>query len=205
MARARPKSSPIVMAYIPEKHQKYNLLPRCREHGGEVFEYPGYLHDMINLLLPDGESVNPYGYDSYEEYYAEIDRCRDLYASTDKAKALFDQYKVVMKEMNRKENWSVLKYVGNSNHAGIGVTKGHVYYWPCSKFSPVYQGVIDDEEYTSYAYSTNPDDWESLEDSTGMAFRTIYKKTMHHRLPARSGFERTLYNIIQELIFTPEE
>lgn len=58
---------------------------------------------------------------------------------------------------------------------------------------------------TSYVYSTNPDDWEILEDPTGMAFKTIYKKTMHRHLPVRSGIEKTLYNIIQELIFTPED
>ena len=26
------------MPYIPEEHQKYPVLPYCREHGGEVFQ-----------------------------------------------------------------------------------------------------------------------------------------------------------------------
>ena len=62
------------MAYIPLEHRKYNLLPRCRKYGGEVFVYPSYLHDFItSLFLYDGESLDPYGYDSYEEYYDIID------------------------------------------------------------------------------------------------------------------------------------
>ena len=31
------------------------------------------------------------------------------------------------------------------------------------------------------------------------------RECMHRHLPVRSGIEKTLYNIIQELIFTPEE
>ena len=31
------------MAYIPKQHEKYDLLPECRKHGGEVFDYPSKL------------------------------------------------------------------------------------------------------------------------------------------------------------------
>jgi len=34
------------MAYIPEFHKKYNLLPRCTKSGGDVFEYPCELLDV---------------------------------------------------------------------------------------------------------------------------------------------------------------
>lgn len=27
------------MPYIPKEHEKYQLLPYCREKGGEVFDY----------------------------------------------------------------------------------------------------------------------------------------------------------------------
>lgn len=41
--------------------------------------------------------------------------------------------------------------------------------------NPVYEGVIDNEEFTSYLYPTDSDLWEILEDPTGMAYRTIYE------------------------------
>ena len=40
--------------------------------------------------------------------------------------------------------------------------------------NPVYTGVVDDEEFTSYLYPTDPDLWVILEDPTGMAYNTIY-------------------------------
>ena len=57
------------MPYIPKEHVKYDLLPFCRKNGGEVFEYPSELLDKVEKYLPDGESLIPYGYNSYEEYY----------------------------------------------------------------------------------------------------------------------------------------
>ena len=44
------------MAYIPESHKKYNLLPRRTEKGGEVFSYPS-TENEISVLLPEGEDV----------------------------------------------------------------------------------------------------------------------------------------------------
>ena len=34
--------------------------------------------------------------------------------------------------------------------------------------------MVDDEEFTSYLYPTDPDLWVILEDPTGMAYNTIY-------------------------------
>ena len=81
-----------------------------------------------------------------------------------------------MHRLNIKENWSVLRYIGKSHNSVGGLNNGKVYYWPCSIENPVYEGVIDDEEFTSYLYSTDSDDREILEDPTGMAYRTIYEK-----------------------------
>ena len=36
-----------IMPYIPKEHEKYDLLPFCRERGGEVFQYPGELPDRL--------------------------------------------------------------------------------------------------------------------------------------------------------------
>jgi hypothetical protein len=39
------------MPYIPKMHEKYNLLPLCREHGGEVFSYPSdEMYEILRLL-----------------------------------------------------------------------------------------------------------------------------------------------------------
>lgn len=164
------------MAYIPEKHRQYDLLPMCRKHGGEVFSYPSSLLNQLEQYLPKEEGMTPYGYDSYEAYYLETDRYAELYFQDSEASALYKQFKEEMKRMNVKEDWSVLRYIGKTDDNLFGITNGHVYYWPCSRENPVYEGVIDDEEFTSYWYPTEACDWEILEDPTGMAYRTIYEK-----------------------------
>ena len=71
---------------------------------------------------------------------------------------------------------NVNKYIGESTDSCFGLTKGNYYYWPTQIDNPGYNGVIDDEEFTSYLYPTEPQLWEIAEDPTGMAYRTIYKK-----------------------------
>ena len=61
------------MPYIPKEHAKYTLLPFCREDGGEVFSYSCEMVTAIHDLLPEGESVIPYGFDSAESFDAQID------------------------------------------------------------------------------------------------------------------------------------
>ena len=53
------------------------------------------------------------------------------------------------------------------------LTRGRCYYWPCSKERPVYEGVIDDEEFTSYLYPCDAECWEIVLDPTGMAARAL--------------------------------
>lgn len=168
------------MAYIPDNHKKYNILPMCRKNGGEVFSYPGKLIDELEKFLPEDENMMPYGYDSIEEYMAEMDKFADRFFVEEKSSLLYDQFKTVMCEMNRKENWSILRYLGESDDKLFGLTHGSVYYWPCSKSNPHYEGVIDDEEFTSYWYSTEVDEWEILEDPMGMAYATLYGDAKEH-------------------------
>lgn len=40
-------------------------------------------------------------------------------------------YKKLIHKMNVKENWSVLKYIGETA-AATNLTHGRYYYWPCS-------------------------------------------------------------------------
>lgn len=89
-----------------------------------------------------------------------------------------EKYKIRIMELNQKEYWSVLKYLGEDSHTVLGLTKELYYYWPCEKEHASFRGVIDDEEYTAYTYPTAAFLWEIAEDLTGMVCRTIYEKTM---------------------------
>ena len=162
------------MPYIPKEHEKYDLLPYCRKDGGEVFEYSGELLSVTEGLLGSGVTLMPYNYDSYEEYFNMIDSLIEKYSeNAEILKKLMQSRKMIFK-LNQKEEWSILKYIGPNDDAGLGLTNGKNYYWPCYKDNPVYRGVIDDEEFTAYLYPTEPDLWEILEDPTGMAYRTLY-------------------------------
>lgn len=163
------------MAYIPKQHEKYDLLPECRKHGGEVFDYPGELISDIEKIMGFSGSLFPYNFESYEEYFDSVDKKIESHKENTELVALLLSLKDKVREMNTKEDWSVLRYVGESDDSSLGLTKGKVYYWPTSKNNPVYQGVVDDEEFTSYMYPTEPSLWEILEDPTKMAFNTIYK------------------------------
>lgn len=159
------------MPYIPKEHEKYDLLPLCRERGGEVFEYPGDLLDRLEEYLAPEDQLMPYGFKSYEEYNQEINRIAQQFSNQPEVMELFAQLKAQVHEMNCKEQWSVLKYIGPEVD---GLTPGRNYYWPSRASNPVYSGVVDDEEFTSYLYPTDADLWEILEDPTGMAYNTIY-------------------------------
>ncbi len=165
------------MAYIPIEHQKYDLLPMCRKNRGEVFSYSLELENKIGELLPNGESVIPYGYDSCDEFEKQLDDYILKYGiagdNVNHLGQLILDYKNDLKRRNIKESWSVVKYVGESTDRLVGLTHGRYYYWPCSSESPEYEGVIDDEEFTSYLYPTDLRFWEVAADPTGMAHRTI--------------------------------
>lgn len=162
------------MPYIPEKHEKYDLLPRCRNSGGEVFEYPSRLLSKIESLIDPSSGLVPYGYDSYDDYFGYLDELMNAYANhPDTVDALLRLKRCVL-DMNQKEEWSVVKYIGPSDDSCFGLTHGRDYYWPTRKDNPVYYGVVDDEEFTAYWYPTDAHLWEILEDPTGMAYRTIY-------------------------------
>ena len=140
------------MPYIPKEHEKYDLLPFCREIGGEVFSYSST--NRIDKLLPEGEHIIPYGYNSYEDYDIQLDEYLNQYGYTDGALNLLGQmliaYKSDIKRRNIKEDWSVVQYIGRSTNTVGGFTHGRYYYWPCSRDNPEYEGVVDDEEFTSY-------------------------------------------------------
>lgn len=160
------------MPYIPKHHEKYNLLPMCRANGGEVFEYPSELLRQLEELGFD--HLVPYGVESYETYYSDLDEIQ-AEINDKSVLELFKKYKIRMLELNQKENWSVLRYIGENTEAIFGLTKHRYYYWPCPKENAAFRGVIDDEEFTAYQYPTEAALWEIAEDPTGMAYRTIFE------------------------------
>jgi hypothetical protein len=161
------------MPYVPKEHEKYNLLPSCQKCGGEVFSYPSDILSDIEKLLPEGEGLIPYGYKSYYEYDVEIDSYITKYGTTHNTLNILGEmltaYKELIHQMNVKENWSILKYVGETTPDCLDLTPGRFYYWPCSIENPKYEGVIDDEEFTSYLYVISAAQWVIAEDPLGMA------------------------------------
>ena len=180
------------MAYIPENHFQYGVLPHCRAHGGEVFQYPGELDEVEDLLwkaenpvTPATEDapktrpclIMPYGYRSYETYYDVLRSYAEKHKGTEleqRLLGLIDRTKA----LNVKEDWSIVRYLGSSfdddpESLATGLTKGQCYYWPCSIEDPRYNGVIDDEEFTSYLYPCDKGCWEIVVDPTGMAQKAL--------------------------------
>lgn len=153
------------MAHIPTRHKKYNLLPFCREQGGEVFCYRPELLERINALLPDGENVTPYGYFTYREYYTMFDSVMENHLLDEsRLYVLLKRFRKEMKDLNVKENWAVVRYLGKTTNEEYGLTEGRCYYWPCSRSHPEYIGVIDNEEYTAHIYPVDPQLWEVIDD-----------------------------------------
>lgn len=195
------------MAYIPAEHEKYDLLPRARKGNWEVVSYPPFLYEVDETLADielgprsvPGEArlslLTPYGYESLGDYLDVLDSYRVKYARHPIADDLFRLSSRII-EMNRKEDWSVLKYIGPAIPDTIfGLTPGRCYYWPTSASSPFYDGVIDDEEFTSYAsYSLNPHYWEILEDPTDMAADTMAGRRATFSTSVYEGRQALDYN-----------
>ena len=178
--------------YIPAAHREYGLLPRRRADGGEVFACPveldaieDWVADLEGSVAPDGtrrHHIVPYGFGSYAEYFALLAHYADRYRQVEPELAsALDWLSTAVKRMNVKEEWSVVRYIGNDREeyrlwGGYGLTAGHCYYWPCSRENPAYEGVIDDAECSLCLYPCDPDIWEVMEDPTGMASRVLYSK-----------------------------
>lgn len=91
------------MPYIPKEHEKYDVLPRKRKNGGEAFDYPSKMLFQIEEII--GHDLTPYGYESYEEYYKEVDACAEPFKDDPAVTKLFASYKAEVMRMNRKEEW----------------------------------------------------------------------------------------------------
>jgi hypothetical protein len=150
-----------------------------RKDGGEVFSYSTDLELEIREMLPNDESVIPYGYDSYEEFYKRLDEFISQYGTEggnlNKLGELLVEYKEDIKRRNVKENWSILRYVGETTS---NFTNGRYYYCPCSVDSPQFEGIIDDEEFTSYLASVGNSNkaYNSLEDASNDGVKEYFEQ-----------------------------
>ena len=170
------------MPYIPYEHETYRLLPGSRKEGGEVFEYPHELLDEVNSILPKGENLIPYGYDSIDSYCTEIEKWLDFFAEDKEKYDLINRYYYKVVILNLPEAWAIVKYVGESVDEGLGLTKGKFYYCPRPTNEDGLFGIIDDEEFTSYMYSCDPSLWVLYEDPTGEASKTLGQKPRVNRM-----------------------
>ncbi len=138
------------MAYIPNEDKKYKVLPYSRKNNKEVIEYisDDYIREINNLT--NNELSWPYNCSSYDEYYKGLE---DLSIKYPNAKKKIIKFLNLLKNVNIKENWIILKYIGNSND---NFTKDQCYYMPVylENDNWIHLGIIDNEEFTSCI------DWE---------------------------------------------
>ena len=151
------------MAYIPEKHKQFDILPMCRRNGSEVVVYDEQLYDKIRAR--GCELSFPYNIASLEKYYEEIDSCIAKYT---KLKDILQEYKDYLFKWNNKDIWGIVRYNGESN---CTFTKGRCYYVPIceenGKLIPS-SGVIDDEEWTTYeAWDLSERTYKSVDTDDG--------------------------------------
>jgi len=187
------------MAYIPESHKKYNLLPMFVETDREVIIYPSRAEGEIDLLLlPYDEFIAPYGdgdefhgYKSYSEYYAKLDDFIIRFGTTegelnDLGKLIVD-FKKDVQRINVKENWSVLRCIGVDTINMAELIPGNYYYMACSVKPLKCEGIINDEGFPVFAgdfydhpkstfWETERDNWEIIEDPTGIARLLLNKE-----------------------------
>ena len=130
--------------YIPKEHIKYDILPNSKKNNWEVVSYDS---DMLDKLQKYHCKISyPYHPVSLESLYKEIDDCIIQYP---KLKNLLLKYKKDLIIRNNKLNWGIVKYIGKSNQ---NFTNNHYYYVPMFEKNGtiVVDGIIDDEEFTSY-------------------------------------------------------
>lgn len=167
------------MTYIPNEHKKFEadgLLNHCRRLKTEFIYRPSSIISLLEYRLEKFRiSIIPHGFKSSEDYFSYLNEVLMKYKNKiPNFEEDVNKLCEAIKEGNRKEEWSICRYVGKEEDYIIpDLTTGKVYYWPTSLKNPVYHGVVDNEEYDTYPHSTKNTDWEIIEDPTGMAYRML--------------------------------
>jgi len=159
------------MAIIPEKHKKYNLLERWKRC--EIFVENWELKEALCEML---------GEDCIEKSFESIDEAVIYYESLKKqiqapyknlAADLLTEYVQDLEKKNHREVWSVLRYKGNEDGKYNTFETGRCYYMPCIADEDVFLGVLDDEADLVNWIPITYENWEIIEDPTGMAARVM--------------------------------
>ena len=159
------------MAYIPEKHKKYNLLERWK--GYEIFIENWDLKDNLCMLL--GEGCIERAFESLEEaleYYESVKK-RISNSNYNHEVELLTEYIIDLEKKNHREVWSVLRYKGCEYEKYNKFEIGKYYYMPCMEDEDVFLGILDDEGIPVDWIPTTCDIWEVVDDPTGLAARIM--------------------------------
>lgn len=134
--------------YIPEEHDKYNLLPNCHKYNFEIIIYDGwYLRKIKEVIGLNDYETDPYQkYKSYKEFFNEIDGWISRFPNSKKE---IIEYQNNVIKLNNKDLWGIVKYVGKTDWS---FTKNKYYYVVMYKENNnwVIDGIIDNEEYNSF-------------------------------------------------------
>lgn len=159
------------MAIIPEKHKKYNLLERWKRC--EIFVEDWALKDDLCELL--GEECIEKSFESIDEaimYYESLkNQIQAPYKNL--AADLLTEYVRDLEKKNHREVWSVLRYQGSGYGKYNTFETGRYYYMPCIAGEDVFLGVLDDEADLVNWIPITYENWEIIDDPTGMAARVM--------------------------------
>lgn len=175
------------MTTIPKKHRKYiksGLLSHSRRIGAELLYQP---YDLVTLLefklRKYRKFVSSYGCCSRKAYFRYLDSLVTKYGWRLKNfKTEIKELKKTMKLWNRKNQWSVLRYIGETEDSSDPwYTHGKCYYFPASVSKSEYHGFFNNEEFFTDRCNIFKKEWEILEDPSGMAKRVLDNPDLYHR------------------------
>lgn len=131
-----------------ELHEKYNLLPNERKNKIITLIWPSSYFEKFKKRthLLDHE-ISPYGrFESFEELLSELEEWKRKYPDIQKE---IEKYKNEIIELNNREKWSIVKYIGESC---FSYTKDHYYYVTkvVEYNNEKYYCIIDNEEYNAF-------------------------------------------------------
>lgn len=134
--------------YIPNAHQKYNVLPISRNFKFEIIIVNLNLKNKIRKLtkMTDYETSTYQNYESYEDFFDVLNSWINKFPIYKKE---ILEYKNSVIKINNKDLWAIVKYIGKSNR---NFTKNNYYYIVMYKEnnSWVIEGIIDNEEYDAF-------------------------------------------------------
>jgi hypothetical protein len=184
------------LPYIPETHKKYNLLPKLHETGGDITFFPAITEEQYDEIRDFIEADMDFDY-PYKFTISEMLNVFDGWIAEygtengklNKAGELFTAWKARVRDWNNKENWSIVRYVGESTPSrddGFELMHGRYYYVPdktwgldeSNRQDDALEGLTNTEQ-NNYFWTIskrNCADWEIVEDPTGMVTKVLTSK-----------------------------